>query len=361
MGDKIMTGRVSNEAQPLAEALGQMFVLGFRGLEVAEGHWIARAIAEENLGGVLLFDRNVEGLRQNIVSPDQVATLNATLQGLAASPLIIAVDQEGGQVARFKARDGFPASVSAREFARMGDEEAVTAAESMAAALAEAGVNLNLAPVVDLDRNPNNPIIGRYGRSFGADPGEVVRLARIFIEAHHRRGICCCLKHFPGHGSAAADSHLGFVDSSADWHKEELEPFARLLAGGGIEAVMTAHIVNRQLDPSGLPATLSPTMIRGTLRRELGFSGVVVSDDLQMGAITRQWGYAEAVRLAVLAGVDLLVVGNNLQHQPDALALGKEAILAMLARGEIDEATLRRSLERIAVLKQACGGSSVAQ
>jgi len=349
------------QPQSLEEALGQMFVLGFKGTDVDEAHWIVRAIQEEQLGGVLLFDRNIDGSVQNIVSPAQVATLTATLQEMTSTPLLITVDQEGGQVARFKPRDGFPSTISAKELARKTVAQVGQAADKMVSALAQAGITLNLAPVVDLDRNPKNPIIGRYERSFGADPKRVVRLARLFIEAHHRQGIGCCLKHFPGHGSAAADSHRGFVDSSADWQEQELAPFARLISEGESEAVMTAHIVNRQLDPSGLPATLSPAMIRGCLRRKLGFSGVVVSDDLQMRAITRQWGYAEAVRLAVLAGVDLLIVGNNLEYQPDALAVGKKAILAMLSRGEIDEATLRRSLERIAVLKHACGGRTVAE
>ena len=123
------------------------------------------------------------------------------------------------------------------------------------------GVNFNLAPVVDLDLNPDNPIIGRYGRSFGVEPEHVVRYARAFDQGPPSDGIGCCLKHFPGHGSAAADSHLGFVDSTGDWQEQELIPFARLIAEGYGDAVMTAHVINRRLDPQGIPATLSRPLL----------------------------------------------------------------------------------------------------
>jgi beta-N-acetylhexosaminidase len=349
VGDEKMTGAGKMN-------IGQMFMLGFNGIEVDDNHWIAQAVREKQLGGVILFDRNVDGSVQNIISPVQLQELTASLQEYGQEPLLISVDQEGGQVCRLKERDGFPATVSAKTFAGYDSQRAAAIAGAMSATLATYGINFNLAPVVDLDLNPENPIIGRYQRSFSADPDDVVHFARIFIEAHHQQNVACCLKHFPGHGSASADSHLGFVDTTDLWQKQELLPFARLVNEGFYDAVMTAHVINRRLDSRGRPATLSSSVITGLLREKLGFHGVTVTDDLQMQAITRQWGYAEAVRLAVLAGVDLMIVGNNLEHREDVLEVGTKCIEDMLDRGEIDADYIEASLHRIAILKEKISG-----
>lgn len=336
--------------------LGQMFVAGFHGCEVDDAHWVALALSNDRLGGVLLFDRNVDGSIQNIQSPAQLKRLVRTLHQHAEIAPFIAVDQEGGKVCRLKASAGFAPSCSAAEMAGQGVDATARYAAIMAAELAEYGINLNFAPVVDLDLNPDNPIIGRYGRSFGADPAEVTNHATAFIEAHHRQGIGCCLKHFPGHGSAGSDSHLGFVETTECWQSVELDPYRRLLAGGFCDGIMTAHLVNRHLDPSGLPATLAPQVIDGLLRRELGFDGVVFSDDLQMRAISQGWGLAEAVQRAVLAGVDVLVIGNNLAPAEDAVQVGIRAIETLLVEGRIEVDRIRAALARIALLKERITG-----
>ncbi len=336
--------------------IGQMFMIGFRDTAVDARHWIVKGIVRQHLGGVILFDRNVDGSVQNILSPVQLQKLTATLQDYGNGRLLIGVDQEGGQVCRLKIRDGFPETVSAKMLAGFDDEEAAVRSDEMAATLAAHGITLNMAPVVDLDSHPNNPIIGRYQRSFSGDPEQVVRCALLVIKTHHRHGIGCCLKHFPGHGSAGADSHLGFVDVTGDWQEKELVPFVRLIDMDMADAVMTAHIVNRGLDPQKMPATLSRPVITGLLRQRLGFTGVVISDDLQMQAITKKWGLREAVRRAVLAGVDLLVIGNNLAYREDALSVGIESIQKMLDRGEIDADYIRASLERISILQRKISG-----
>lgn len=337
-------------------ALGQMFVVGFLGCEPGPDHWIMDAIERQRLGGVILFDRNVDGSVQNIRSPRQLRQLTATLQQAAARPLLIGVDQEGGMVCRLKERDGFPASSSAAALAREGVAATAREAEAMATILAAHGLNLNFAPVVDLDLNPDNPIIARYQRSFGNKVEAVIAHAQAVIAAHHGHGIGCCLKHFPGHGSAASDSHLGFVDCTSQWQEVELEPYRRLIAASYSDGIMTAHLVHRRLDPTGMPATLSAMMVTGLLRRQLGFTGVVFSDDLQMQAISQGWGYAEAVQRAVLAGVDVLVVGNNLAPREDALKVGIRAIVDLLDSGRIDENHIRGSLARIALLKAKITG-----
>ena len=339
--------------------LGQMFLVGFHGCRIQSDHWLVDAIRNQGLGGVILFDRNVDGSVQNIESPPQLQQLTTSLQRYAATRLFIALDQEGGKVCRLKERDGFSASMSAATMAELIETDGrafLNYLHRAASMLATHGINLNFAPVVDLDLNPDSPIISRYDRSFGTGVEKVIWCASHFIAAHHHHGVGCCLKHFPGHGSAGGDSHLGFVDSTECWVDDELIPYQRLVETGYSDGIMTAHLVHRNLDPSGLPATLSPAIVDGILRRQIGFNGVVFSDDLQMRAISDGWGYWEAVQRAVLAGVDVLVVGNNLAPQPDAVQVGIQAIVDLLDSDRINEKRLHESLARIALFKGSIGG-----
>ncbi len=329
-----------------------MFVVGFNGCTVEESHWIFGAIERYSLGGIILFDRNVNGTTQNIRTPLELQQLTASLQAHARIPLFIAVDQEGGRIQRLKEDTGFSSYHSAAWLGQKDIKTTSDQAMALAEELRQNGINLNFAPVVDLNLNPANPIIGRYERSFGADPAEVVRYAQAFITAHHFKGIGCCLKHFPGHGSATEDSHLGFVDITACWEKIELQPFNRLISSGYCDGVMTAHVVNRHLDESGRPATLSRPIINDLLKGQLQFSGVTFSDDLQMRAIADRWQLKRAVQLAVLAGVDCLIIGNNLEQRQDAVQIGIDAIAELLDKGEVDESHILGSLNRIARFKQ---------
>ncbi len=334
----------------------QMFLLGFAGCSAFDSPWLGDAI-NRGLGGVILFDRNVDGSVQNISSPAQLQKLTSTMQSLAEETLLIAVDQEGGQVCRLKERDGFAASESAAILGQgVAEETTSPAVGQMAATLARNGINMNLAPVVDLNLNPDNPIIARYQRSFGGDVRCVVAHARAFIRSHHAHGVACCLKHFPGHGSSRGDSHLGFVDITEDWQRQELEPYKEIFALGFDDAVMTAHVVQRHLDASGVPATLSPLVVHKMLRQELGFTGVTMTDDLQMRAISDRYGLKEAVQLAVLAGVDLLVIGNNLERGGDVLGPGVAAIKELLAQGLVAVSDIQASIQRISILKKRIAG-----
>ncbi|MDD2463789.1 MAG: glycoside hydrolase family 3 N-terminal domain-containing protein [Desulfobulbus sp.] len=340
----------------LVQEIAQLFLLGFRGCTLPRDHWLTGVLAETPPGGVILFDRNVDRSVQNIESPTQLATLTATLQQQSCTPLLIAVDQEGGLVCRLKERDGFLASASAAQLAELGLEATRDATKRLAGQLAAMGINLNFAPVVDLNLNPKNPIIARYERSFGDNPAAVTAHAQAVIEAHHQARVACCLKHFPGHGSAGGDSHLGFVDVSTCWQPIELEPYRQLIDLGYADGIMTAHLVNRQLDPSQIPATLSPRVIDQLLRRDLGFTGVVFSDDLQMRAISNGWSLSGAIQQAILAGVDMLVIGNNLDPREDVLTLGIRAVHDLLDSGRIDSHRILASTERIARLKATCTG-----
>jgi beta-N-acetylhexosaminidase len=217
--------------------------------------------------------------------------------------------------------------------------------------LAELGINCNFAPVVDLNTNPLNPVIGAIERSFSEDPAVVARHAAAWIEVHRKRGILSCLKHFPGHGSSTADSHLGFVDISDSWEPRELDPYRILLQQDMADLVMTGHLFNSNLDGDH-PATLSAPTIDGLLRTRLGYQGVVVSDDMQMRAISDHYGFEEAVCRSLAAGVDMLVFGNNLEVDPDICPKAIRAIESGIARGILSEERLLKSLERVTHLHE---------
>jgi beta-N-acetylhexosaminidase len=341
-------------ADSLGIKIGQMLMVGFRGTEAGDESAIARDLAVNRIGGVILFDYDVPAKSplRNIVSPAQVRSLTGALQRRSAIPLFVAIDQEGGRVNRLKPKYGFPPSLSQRAVGRIDAIDSTTAAANRTArTLADAGLTLNFAPVLDLEANPSNPVIAKLERSFSADPALVAKHGRAMIDAFHARGIFCAVKHFPGHGSSAGDTHEGFVDVTESWTHRELEPFGTLIHEGRCDMVMTAHIVNRRLDPV-YPSTLSARIITGLLRDSLGFQGVVVSDDLQMKAISEHFGFDEAIRLAVLAGVDILLFGNNAGVFDERVATKAAASLrALVASGAITGERINQSYRRIMALK----------
>ena len=339
----------------LREKIGQLLNVGFRGCRPDECALAVRDIREHGIGGVVLFDQEmVDGSagRRNIESPAQVKTLLTFLQSHARIPLLTSIDQEGGRVNRLKPIYGFPESISHEELGRL-DQPAETFRHATATAqtLASLGLNWNLAPVVDLDAHPDNPIIKGKRRSFSADPEAVARHAAEFVRAHRAQGVLTCAKHFPGHGSATGDTHLGLVDVTQTWSDNELAPFQRLIAADLCDAVMSAHVFNAKLDPER-PATLSRAVITGILREQLGFRGVITSDDMEMKAISSRYGLAKSVPLAIEAGLDVLCFGNNLTYDPD-IAPKVIAILEREVRsGRIDEARIAESCARVLALKR---------
>lgn len=333
-----------------ARMAGAMIMVGFRGTEVPDNAPLLRALAEGRAGGVILFSRDILlGTVRNIESPSQVRALIARLKSAAAGPLLVAVDQEGGRVQRLSAQNGFQDWPSAREWG-LGDPEATYAgALGMGAALAGAGFNLNFAPCVDLDM-PDSPAIGALDRAFHRRPERVTAHARAFIRAMTDAGVISTLKHFPGHGSARGDTHLGFVDVDATWTPDELEPYRTLLDEGFDGVIMVAHVCLGRYGDA--PADLNPAVIEGLLRAGLGWQGVVATDDLQMEAVTAAHDLKETILLAVNAGADVLVFGNNLAYDPDMAAHAHAALLELVAEGRIAPARLRASWERIEALKE---------
>ena len=346
------TGATLLQAEvPLEQKIGQMLMVGFHGTSVKPDSRICKDIRRYNLGAVILFDYNPvdKSKSKNIASKAQVAKLTKELQACSRDgKLLIAVDQEGGKVQRLKSKYGFygnyPKAADAVKLGNMKQNY-----ERMAQELRSVGINYDLAPVVDLDINPKNYVIHALGRSFAKEPETVRKCASIFIDAMHRYGVLTSLKHFPGHGSSVGDTHKGFVDVTNLWKPVELEPY-RLLKDRA-DTVMVAHVFNRKLDPN-YPATLSKKIVEGLLRKEIGFQGVVITDDLQMGAISKRYGLEDTLKLAINAGNDILLFGNQLaaQRYPangDIVATIKHLVQA----GEIKKERIEASYRRVLKLK----------
>jgi len=355
-----LTGCTSNSNVALDQAgmldvqIGQMLMVGFRGLDVNDNSTIVHDIKNRHIGGVILFDRDIAGRNdiRNIKSPAQLKKLTAKLQSAGAASLLIAIDQEGGRVCRLRPSRGFPETKSAQYLGQANDLSLTNReALKIAKTLSGAGINLNLTPVVDLNINPDNPVIGKLKRSFSADPKIVTNHAAEFIKAHRKVGILCALKHFPGHGSSTQDSHKGLTDVTKTWTERELVPYQELIDQGLADIIMTAHVYNAELDDR-YPATLSKAIITGVLRDRLSYDGVVISDDMQMGAIADHYGFETAIELALEAGVDIILIGNNTAYDETAAARAVEVIKKMVRSGRISPDRVNRSYLRIQRLKQ---------
>ncbi|MDE3057554.1 MAG: glycoside hydrolase family 3 protein [Bacteroidota bacterium] len=338
--------------------IGQMIMSGFRGLRPEDDPATLEEIRNGNLGSIVLFERdminNTDTL--NVESPSQVKELTRRLQQNAKIPLLISIDQEGGKINRLKEERGFPPSVSAKLLGEK-DDPALTKhyADLTATTLKKIGINLNLAPNVDLECNPDNPIIAKHERSYSSDPEIVTRHAMEMIRAHHAHGVLCTLKHFPGHGSAKHDSHLRLADVSALWSEDELLPYREIIAAGLCDVVMTAHIFNSHLDAE-FPATLSANIISGILRQQLGYDGVVMSDDLQMKAISSNFPLETTLSQAILAGIDIIAFANNFLYDGAIVSKAVEVIKRLVREKKITEERIDHSYRRIMRLKERING-----
>ena len=353
-------------AVSLRDKIGQMLLVGFDGKKIDAQSQITKAIDEQNVGGVILFDYDYQRkiYDRNIESPEQVKKLNDDLQYFTAQsnskhhrpklPLLISVDYEGGKVARLGEQYGFPATLTAAEVGKRGFENAEGTAEAMAQTLKKAGFNLNFAPVLDVNVNPDNPVIGKHERSFSADAATVASYSSIYSRHFLNQKVECAYKHFPGHGSSTKDSHLGFVDVTDTWQTYELEPYRELLSTNEpCGVIMSAHIVNRHLDDSGLPATLSHKVLTGLLRNQLNFNGVIITDDMQMKAISENYELGNALVLAINAGADMLIFGNNLTVKPQNPKDLIDIIEAKVLAGDIKQARIDEAYKHVMQLKQS--------
>jgi beta-N-acetylhexosaminidase len=358
--------------QDIRKKIAQLIMVGFKEAEVDEGTPVVRAIKEFGLGGVILYNIDLkcfleaqrekpdlsryEGAKlcpKNIISPDQLKSLTTALKSYSKEPLLISVDQEGGLVSRLGPAAGFSERESPKELGKK-DELAKTTitAEGIAGDLQESGINLNLAPVVDLDLNPEG-LISKSGRAFGPDPELVYRHARAFIAAHRRHRVLTALKHFPGKGSAGKDTHFELADVTSLYQDQELLPFSRLIGEGLADLVMTSHISHRGWDEE-YPVTLSPKVLQENLRTKLGYQGLIISDDLLMGAIVKRFSLEEAYVLAVQAGVDILLASNNSPEGDDPHLFQRvyEALVKAAERGRVSLSRIEASYSRIHAVKK---------
>jgi len=303
----------AQNTQSLKKMIGNMLIVGFEGKSIDKNSQIIQDINKYNLSGVILFDREYKerNVTKNIASPHQLQTLTHTLSGLSNHHIFIALDQEGGKVARLKEKYGFTKIPSAQKVAMLTPAQADKIYNTQAKMLHTNGINTNFAPVLDLAVNPKNKVIVQLERSYGERPEKVVQYASLMIKNQNKFNVISVAKHFPGHGSSLGDSHKGFVDISNTWSKKELEPYKQLINQNKLDVIMTAHVFNSHIDPI-YPATLSYKTNTQLLKQTLGFSGVIVSDDMQMAAISKLYSLKEAVTLAINSGVDILLFGNQL-------------------------------------------------
>lgn len=350
--------------ESLERQAARMLLVGVRGLRLEDNEAFRELVCGLKVGGLILFDREGTAPGRNIRSQEQLSTLTARLQELARrcgdAPLLIAADVEGGRVSRLNPTSGYIRIRSPAELGRSGDElESYREALLIGSMLAQSGINWNLAPVVDLDLNPDNEVIGGQGRAFSNEPDTVARHAEAFARGLKMHGILNCLKHFPGHGSSRGDSHREVVDVTRTADLDvELEPYRRLTRLGLADAVMTAHVFMSRVDPDR-PATLSYAAVTGLLRRRLGFEGVVLSDDLQMAAITELHPVEEAAVLAAGAGVDVITLSNNLGRYDSAMPRKVHAALTAAVRdGRLPRERVAEASRRVLKLKARLGNGS---
>lgn len=328
--------------------IGQMILVGFQGTSVDE--MVLEEARQGKVGSIILFEKNIPPLNSFVA----LKKIIWTYQQAAPIPLFIGIDQEGGRVNRLKDKYGFPKSITAAAMGKGPTLDSVRFyGEATAATLSGLGININFGPVVDLASNPDNPIIAKYGRAFSANEDSVIIMAKEFIKAHHKYGVLTALKHFPGHGSSKDDTHLGIADVTNTWEERELTPYRFLIDSGFADAVMTSHIVNRKLDKSGNPGTLSADILTGILRKNLRFDGVIFTDDMQMQAITKHYGLEEAIKLAINGGVDIMTFSNNIQESEERTVDKVHAIIrTMVETGAIKKERIDESFKRTMKLKK---------
>jgi beta-N-acetylhexosaminidase len=331
--------------------IGQMIMVGINDrTTLPAGDPLRAELATNRMGGILIFEKN-------IATANAKATLTklvADLREAAPLPLFMGIDEEGGRVHRLKEKYGFVAMPSAAYLGGMKNTDSTTFyTRRLMALLSELGFNLNFAPTVDLAVNPQNPVIVKAQRSYSADTLRLVEHVSAAIAAHDEFGIIPVLKHFPGHGSSTTDSHLGIADVTKPWKSQELYPYKALIQSGKAEAILTSHVINCRLDTSCLPASLSRTMNTNLLRDQLGFRGVLFTDDMQMRAISKHYGLEKSLKMSILSGVDVLVYGNtgNPNERVTATQL-HNIIKTAVKKGEIPESRINEAYYRIRALKQ---------
>lgn len=333
----------------LSAMVGQMLLLGFRGTDLTQDPSMLKVLQEGKVGGVILFYTHGNLVPYNLASAEQIINLTTKLNSYSKYPLFIGIDQEGGQVQRISSKNGFKNWPSAAELGKGSLESTFQSANEMANTLSSLGFNVNFAPVVDL-LDTRSPAIGARGRAFHETALVTTDQATAFAEGMKRAGVIPVLKHFPGHGSAQKDTHLGFTDITKTWRDKELLPYKNMIADGFDGMVMTAHVYHTEFDDK--PASLSYNITTKLLRDKLKFKGVIITDDMQMGAIVQHYSLKESVLLTIQAGTDILLFGNNLKYDPELPTKIYNHIMELIAEGKISKERIAESWARIRAMKE---------
>ena len=341
-------------SKTLDQLVGQLIIAGFRSDKVSNNSNIVRYIKEYNLSGVILYDQDIEKNKvgsRNIKSPAQLKMLTDNLQSISNNPLFISIDQEGGNVNRLNSSYGFPEFPSWQHIGLL-DNDLITKqfAESMSETMTSTGINLNFAPVLDLDYGEKT-YIGKLERAFSGDPKLVIEHSKIFIDTMKNDNIISCGKHFPGQGSAKGDTHNGFIDISESWSVADLLPYTELIESNHLDMIMLSHVFNNKFDPE-FPASLSHETITNSLRNDLNFKGVIICDDPSMRAISDNYDFEDMFVLMINSGIDLLCLGNNLNYDPDYIPKAVRAIRSAIEKNRISTERINESIDRIALLKK---------
>ena len=338
----------------LHDRIGQMVFVGFRGLTAQEAEPTLKQIGAGSIGAVVLYDIDAQtGESRNIQSPRQLSELVTAVKAAGSIPPLITIDAEGGQFQKLQPRHGFARTATAQEVG-VRNELAYTRfnAETIAEMLAEAGIDMNLAPVVDL-LNPANPTAIRVGRNYSSDPEIVISAAREFILTHRACGVLTAIKHFPGMRGIAKIRWPGVGSFIEGWSRDDLEPFRALISEGLADAVLTTREIYPLLDPD-YPACLSKKIVAGLLRSELGYDGVAISDPMEMREIWNVFGFAKGTVMAVNAGIDLVLACNVSSAVPYSDDRADEVIRALtdaVDSGEVEESRINEACGRILTLK----------
>jgi beta-N-acetylhexosaminidase len=336
---------ISPRSSSLASDIGEMLMFGFAGntIDSSSARILATHIAAGRVGGVFFVKANV-GSREDVLALVRLFSSGST-------PLI-AIDHEGGFVQRLGTQHGFTAIPTARSIAAgfsVGQARSLYA--KAAAELSAIGFNLNLAPVVDVD-DPSSPAIGHFERAFDSDPLKVATYAEAFIEGFNCAGIQCVLKHFPGGGHSRSDSHRSLPDITATWLEQELEPYSQIIASGRASVIMSGHLHLGRIDKNPIPIALSQAAITGMLRGKLGFSGVAMTDDLDMVPVSSLMERGAAVIRAIAAGNDLMMIGNSAEFDPRLPQKIADRVQQAIREGGLSENRVAESADRVRKLKR---------
>jgi beta-N-acetylhexosaminidase len=340
-------------AKTLDQKIGQLMIAGFRENKISRNSDIVKYIKDYNISGVILYDEDMEksgAFSRNITSQYQLNKLSKSLQDYADNPLFISIDQEGGKVSRLKEDYGFPYFPSWQDIGKMNDIfETKKLADSLATHLYDCGINLNYAPVLDIDYGKKT-YIGNAQRALSKDPIKVSEHASILIDALKIKNIFSCAKHFPGQGSGLGDTHQGIDDITDTWSERELIPYKNLIHSDKLDIVMVSHVFHRYYD-SKFPASLSKNITTELLRNKLHYKGVIICDDPSMKAISNNYSLEDTFSYMINAGIDMFCLGNNLKFDSQYIPRCVQAIKNGINKKKITINKIEQSILRINKLK----------